>query len=64
MILFVSLLAAAPSWGEGFDDLIERDGLFYKKFTDAPFTGEIDEGLERGPFKNGEQRRSLGFLPP
>ena len=37
------------------DDLVERDGLFYKKFTDAPFTGEIDEGLKRGSFKNGEQ---------
>ena len=23
------------------DDLVERDGLYYKKFTDVPFTGEI-----------------------
>ena len=38
MILFVSLLTAAPSWSEGtsVDDLVERDGLFYKKFTDVP----------------------------
>ena len=58
MILFVSLLTAAPSWSEGtsLDDLVERDGLSYKKFTDVPFTGEIDEGLEQGSFKNGERK--------
>ena len=56
MILFVSLLAAAPSWSEGtsLDDLVKRDGLFYKKFTEVPFTGEIDEGLSRGYLKNGK----------
>ena len=29
------------------DDLVQRDGLYYQKFTDVPFTGEIGEGLER-----------------
>ena len=24
-----------------FDDLVERNGLFYEKFTDVPFTGEV-----------------------
>ena len=54
-ILFVSLLSS-PSWSEGisFDDLVERDGLIYKKFTDVPFTGEVDEGLMQGSFKNGK----------
>ena len=23
------------------DDLVERNGLFYEKFTDVPFTGEV-----------------------
>ena len=57
MILFVSLVTAAPSWSEGtsLDDLVERDGIFYKKFTDVPFTGEIDEGREQGSFKNGKE---------
>ena len=32
-------------------DLIERDGLFYKKFTDVPFSGETGESL----FKNGKE---------
>jgi antitoxin component YwqK of YwqJK toxin-antitoxin module len=31
-------------------DLVERDGLFYKKFTDVPFTGGDQE-----EFKNGEK---------
>ena len=34
-------------------DLVERDGLTYKKFTDVPFTGEVDEGLRQGNYKNG-----------
>ena len=34
------------------DDLVERDGLFYKKFTNTPFTGEVS-GIESGDFKNG-----------
>nr|BDD45951.1 hypothetical protein 15 [Alphaproteobacteria bacterium] len=37
------------------DDLVQREGLHYQKFTDVPFTGEIDEGLQRGNFKNGKK---------
>ena len=37
------------------DDLVEREGLFYEKFTVVPFTGKIDEGLERGSFQNGKR---------
>ena len=33
-------------------DLVPRNNLYYKKFTDVPFTGEIF-GLENGRFKNG-----------
>ena len=32
-------------------DLIQRDGLFYKKFTDVPFTGETSQSS----FKNGRE---------
>lgn len=35
-------------------DLVERDGLYYKKFSDVPFTGEI-EGRVQGRFKNGKE---------
>ena len=36
------------------DDLVERDGLYYKKFTDVPFTGKIT-GKTQGLFKNGRK---------
>ena len=35
-------------------DLVEREGLYYKKFTDVPFTGKV-EGKEQGSFKDGEK---------
>jgi len=33
-------------------DLVTRDGLYYKKFTETPFTGKVT-GDEQGTFKNG-----------
>ena len=36
------------------DDLIVRDGLFYKLFSDVPFTGKLT-GYQQGSFKNGER---------
>ncbi len=36
-------------------DLVYREGVYYQKFTDVPFTGDIDEGFERGSFKNGKK---------
>ena len=39
-IIFLSLLSS-PSWGEYFDDLVQRNGVYYKKFTDVPFSGKI-----------------------
>ena len=52
-ILFVSLLSA-PSWSVTLGDLVEREGLYYKQFTDIPFTGKVD-GDKQGSFKNGQQ---------
>ena len=55
LILFLSLLSS-PSWSETLtmDDLKERNGLYYKKFTDVPFTGKIT-GKEQGSFKDGKE---------
>ena len=36
------------------DDLVEREGIHYKKFTDVPFTGKVT-GQEQGTFKNGKK---------
>ena len=48
-------LVSFPSWGLTFDDLVKREGLYYQRFTDVPFTGEIGEGLIRGNYKNGKR---------
>ena len=51
LILLLSLLSS-PSWSVTFDDLVYRNGLIYKKFSDVPFTGKIT-GKEQGSFKDG-----------
>ena len=35
------------------DDLVERNGLYFKKFTDVPYTGMIT-GKSQGSIKNGK----------
>ena len=55
----VESILSLPSslWGEtvDWDDLVEREGLYYKKFTsDVPFTGGV-EGQEQGKMKNGKK---------
>ena len=58
-ILATALLAlsltASGAFATSIDDLLETDGLWYKKFTDVPFTGVVDEGLKRGAIKNGKR---------
>jgi len=50
-ILFISLLSA-PSWSVTLGDLVEREGIYYEKFTDVPFNGMVT-GSEQGAFKSG-----------
>ena len=50
MILFFPGLVL----GETMMDLVERDGLYYKKFTEVPFTGKIT-GITQGAFRNGKK---------
>jgi len=35
------------------NELVDRDGFFYKKFTDVPFTGTTTGSIQ-ATFKNGE----------
>ena len=51
-------LVSSPSWGVAFEDLLQRNGLYYEKFSAVPFTGEVDEGFHRGTFKNGKSEGS------
>ncbi len=53
MVLAV-LLFPALALGETMDDLVKRDGLFYKKFTVVPFTGKIT-GITQGAVRNGKR---------
>ena len=55
LILFLSLLSS-PSWSETLtiDDLVERNDLYYKKFSNVPFTGKIT-GSYRGSIKDGKR---------
>ena len=50
-ILFLSLLSTS-CWGVDWDDLVERDYIYYKKFTETPFTGKVS-GKKQGEMKNG-----------
>ena len=52
-ILVISLLSST-SWSVTFDDLVERNDLYYEKFTNVPFSGKVT-GKEQGSFRNGER---------
>ena len=52
-IIFLSLLSS-PSWSETFEDLVEREGIYYKKFSDIPFSGKVT-GWGNGSIKNGKK---------
>ena len=43
-----------PTWSNSLslDDLILRDGLYFEKFSNTPFTGNVS-GLSEGQIKNG-----------
>jgi hypothetical protein len=57
-LVFVVLLFPALALGEevAFYDLIKNDsnGLYYKKFTDVPFTEKVT-GSEQGKMKKGKE---------
>ena len=51
--LLLSLLSLSfSSFGEAIADLVKRQGFYYKKFSDVPFTGDVEE-LVQGSFKDG-----------
>jgi antitoxin component YwqK of YwqJK toxin-antitoxin module len=41
-------------------DLVERDGLYYEKFTDVPYNGKAT-GEEQGSFKSGKREGAWVF---
>ena len=54
-LVLMVLLFPTLALGETMKDLVERDGLYYKKFTVVPFTGNITGKTEQGAFRNGKK---------
>ena len=56
LLIIFSLLLTSVSWSKDVDwnDLIKRDGLWYEKFTNEPFTGN-STGLKQGKVKDGKK---------
>ena len=53
-LVLTVLLFPALALGETMKDLVERDGLYYKKFPGVPFTGTVT-GITQGVFRNGKK---------
>ena len=55
-ILLLTFLFPTLAFGEKIDDLVERDGIHYKQFSDVPFmvkvTGKV-QGAFNGGLKDG-----------
>ena len=57
-ILLLVFLFPSLALGEEVDfvdDLVEREAIYYKKFTDVPFSGKVTGKKEQGSFKNGKK---------
>ena len=54
--LLTCLFVLSPDvvFGETLDDLLKREGVYYKKFTDVPFSGTVT-GRSQGKLKNGKE---------
>ena len=47
-------MISSVGWSLEYKDLVKRDGLFYKKFSDVPFTGKTT-GQEQGSIENAKK---------
>ena len=54
LTLLTCLLFLSPNvvLSETMKDLVKRDGLYYKKFSDVPFSRKVT-GMTHGTLKNG-----------
>ena len=51
-ILLLTLLFPSLAYGVTMNDLVERDGIHYKQFSDVPFMVKVT-GKVQGAFKGG-----------
>ena len=55
LLIISCLLFTSVGWSKdvSIDDLVQRDGLYYEKFTDVPFTGNVT-GKIQGKISKGK----------
>ena len=53
-VLVSILISSSPAFSLTIDDLVERQGLYYEKFTNTPYSGAV-VGKEQGKFRNGKK---------
>ena len=65
LTLLTCLFFLLPNFilGETIDELVKRDGLFYKKNSEIPFSGEVT-GQYQGSYKNGKAEGPWIFYYP
>ena len=57
--IIIFYLNSSVGWGIKLYELVERDGIYYKKFSDIPFTGKIESRkIGTGNYKNGKREGS------
>ena len=55
LVVFLGcFLFCSFSIATSFDDLVERDGVYYQKSSQVPYTGQID-GIEKGLIRDGKK---------
>lgn len=54
LLTFLFVLSPNVVLSENWYDLVERDGLWYKKFSNVRFSGEVT-GQRQGTIKNGKK---------
>jgi len=61
-LLTVLLITILPSlgWSTPLDEFVNRDGLYYPKFSDVPFTGKVT-GKTQGYLKNGKEEGDWSY---
>ena len=59
LVLLLPALVSAET--VSLDDLVERNGLWYKKFSDIPFTGKVS-GNFQGTIKRGKRHGTWLFF--
>ena len=55
LILIFAIGSVSICKSETIDELVEREGLFYLKFTDIPFNGEL-KGIQQGIISEGRKQ--------